>query len=91
MVDDYDAITTNPGAWSGRLREVEAKLRSHEDVCAERYARLRDDHISLKDTITRSSSDFAKRVDDIQHLLVKIALMLLGGMAGLLAAIVWLR
>lgn len=90
-MDDFDAITTNPGAWSGRLREVEARLRSHEDVCAERYARLRDDHISLRDTITQSSGDFAKRVDNIQQLMVKIALMLLGGMAGILAAIVWLR
>ena len=87
----FDPSLTDPGTWSPRLREVESRLRSHEDVCEERYNRLRDDHRGLRETITLNSKEFGRRVDDIQHLLIKIALMLLGGMASILAAIVWLR
>jgi hypothetical protein len=87
----FDPSLTDPGTWSPRLREVESRLRSHEDVCEERYNRLRDDHRGLRETINHNSKEFGRRVDDIQHLLIKIALMLLGGMAGILAAIVWLR
>lgn len=87
----FDSSMTDPGTWSTRLREVESRLRSHEDVCTERYNRLRDDHKNLRETINHNSKEFGKRVDDIQHLLIKIALMLLGGMASILAAIVWLR
>jgi hypothetical protein len=82
---------TDPGTWSPRLREVESRLRSHEDVCTERYERLRDDHKGLRISIAQYRDDLNARVDAIQHLLVKVALMLLGGMATILAAIVWLR
>jgi hypothetical protein len=87
----FDPVMTNPGTWSPRLREVESRLRSHEDVCTERYNRLRDDHLELRTTIASSRIDMNKRVDGIQHLLIKVTLMLLGGMATILAAIVWLR
>lgn len=86
-----DPAMTDPGTWSPRLREVESRLRSHEDVCTERYERLRDDHKGLRISIAQYRDDLNKRVDAIQHLLVKVALMLLGGMATILAAIVWLR
>ena len=86
-----DANMTDPGTWSPRLREVESRLRSHEDVCTERYERLRDDHKGLRISIAQYRDDLNKRVDAIQHLLVKVALMLLGGMATILGAIVWLR
>lgn len=86
-----DPAMTDPGTWSPRLREVESRLRSHEDVCTERYERLRDDHKGLRNSIAQYRDDLNKRVDAIQHLLVKVALMLLGGMATILAAIVWLR
>ena len=84
-------MTTNPGDWPARLREVEGRLRSHEDVCAERYSRLRDDHIELRTTIASSRIDMNKRVDTIQHLLIKIAFALLTGMAGILATIVFFK
>lgn len=86
-----DPAMTDPGTWSPRLREVESRLRSHEDVCTERYERLRDDHKGLRASIAQYRDDLNKRVDAIQHLLVKVALMLLGGMATILGAIVWLR
>ncbi len=86
-----DPAMTDPGTWSPRLREVESRLRSHEDVCTERYERLRDDHKGLRISIAQYRDDLNARVDAIQHLLVKVALMLLGGMATILAAIVWLR
>ena len=86
-----DPAMTDPGTWSPRLREVESRLRSHEDVCTERYERLRDDHKGLRISIAQYRDDLNKRVDAIQHLLVKVALMLLGGMATILGAIVWLR
>jgi hypothetical protein len=86
-----DPTMTDPGTWSPRLREVESRLRSHEDVCTERYERLRDDHKGLRISIAQYRDDLNARVDAIQHLLVKVALMLLGGMATILAAIVWLR
>lgn len=86
-----DPGMTDPGTWSPRLREVESRLRSHEDVCTERYERLRDDHKGLRVSIAQYRDDLNARVDAIQHLLVKVALMLLGGMATILAAIVWLR
>jgi hypothetical protein len=87
----FDPALTDPGTWSPRLREVESRLRSHEDVCTERYERLRDDHKGLRISIAQYRDDLNARVDAIQHLLVKVALMLLGGMATILAAIVWLR
>ena len=86
-----DPAMTDPSTWSPRLREVESRLRSHEDVCTERYERLRDDHKGLRISIAQYRDDLNARVDAIQHLLVKVALMLLGGMATILAAIVWLR
>ena len=86
-----DPAMTDPGTWSPRLREVESRLRAHEDVCTERYERLRDDHKGLRISIAQYRDDLNKRVDAIQHLLVKVALMLLGGMATILGAIVWLR
>jgi len=82
-----DPAMTDPGTWSPRLREVESRLRAHEDVCTERYNRLRDDHKGLRETINHNSREFSKRVDDIQHLLIKICLMLLGDMARIPAAI----
>ena len=87
----FDPALTDPGTWSARLREVESRVRAHEDVCEERESRRRDEYRGLRETITHNSKEFGKRVDDIQHLLIKIALMLLGGMASILAAIVWLR
>ncbi len=91
MIFEDPTLTTNPGDWPARLREVEGRLRSHEDVCAERYTRLRDDHIELRTTIASSRIDMNKRVDTIQHLLIKIALALLTGMAGILATIVFFK
>lgn len=82
---------TDPGTWSPRLREVESRLRAHEDVCTERYERLRDDHKGLRVSIAQYRDELNKRVDVIQHLLIKVSLMLLGGMATILGAIVWLR
>ena len=87
----FDPVMTNPGTWSPRLREVESRLRSHEDVCTERYNRLRDDHLELRTTIASSRIDMNKRVDGIQHLLVKIAFALLTGMAGILATLVFFK
>ena len=91
MFYENETLTTNPDAWSSRLREVEGRLRSHEDVCAERYTRLRDDHLELRTTIAHSRQDFNKRVDGIQHLLIKIALALLTGMGGILATLVFFK
>jgi hypothetical protein len=91
MTFEDPTLTTNPSDWPARLREVEGRLRSHEDVCAERYSRLRDDHIELRTTIASSRIDMNKRVDTIQHLLIKIALALLTGMAGILATIVFFK
>lgn len=90
MYEDM-TVTTNPDTWPARLREVEGRLRSHEDVCAERYSRLRDDYTELRTTIASSRIDMNKRVDDIQHLLIKIALALLTGMAGILATLVFFK
>lgn len=84
-------VQTNPDTWSPRLREVEGRFRAHEDVCAERYGRLRDDYTELRSTITSSRIDMNKRVDDIQHLLIKIAFALLTGMAGILATLVFFK
>ena len=86
-----DDPMTNPDAWSSRLRKVEGRQQTHEEVCAERYTRLRDDHLELRTTIASSRIDMNKRVDTIQHLLVKIAFALLTGMAGILATIVFLK
>ena len=85
------SLMTDPGTWSNRLREVESRFRSHEDVCAERYDRLRDEQKGLRADMAQYRNDLNKRVDGIQHLLIKVTMMLLGGMAGILAAIVWLR
>lgn len=90
MLDD-PSIMTDPDTWPSRLREVESRLRSHEDVCAERYSRLRDDHLALRDSINASSKEFGKRVDHITHLLLKVAFALLTGMAGILATLVFFK
>lgn len=89
MYYEDGAVMTNPDSWPDRLREVEGRLRSHEDVCAERYSRLRDDHLELRTTIASSRVDMNKRVDGVQHLLIKIALALLTGMAAILAKLVF--
>ena len=86
-----DPAMTDPGTWSPRLREVESRLRSHEDVCTERYNRLRDEQKGLRGDMLQYRNDLNFRVDNIQQLLIKVTLMLLGGMATILAAIVWLR
>ena len=70
-----------------RLREVESRLTSHEDVCTERYERIRDDFTDFRSSL----ADAKAQVTNINHLLVKIALMLLGGMATILATIVFLQ
>lgn len=82
---------TDPDTWSARLRKVESEFTSHEAVCAERYQRLRDDHLALRDTIASNGREFGKRVDGIQHLLIKIAFALLTGMAGILATLVFFK
>lgn len=88
----YDqASITDPDTWPARLRKVESEFSKHEAVCADRYERLRHDHIALRDTITSNSKEFGKRVDDIQHLLVKIAFALMSGMAGILATLVFFK
>jgi hypothetical protein len=73
------AAMTDPDTWPARLRKVE------------RYERLRHDHLALRDTITSNSKEFGKRVDAIQHLLVKIAFALMTGMAGILATLVFFK
>jgi len=88
----YDqSAMTDPDTWPARLRKVESDISSHEAVCAERYERLRHDHLALRDAITSNSKEFGKRVDAIQHLLVKIAFALMTGMAGILATLVFFR
>ena len=85
------AAMTDPDTWPARLRKVESDFSSHEAVCAERYERLRHDHLALRDAITSNSKEFGKRVDAIQHLLVKIAFALMTGMAGILATLVFFK
>lgn len=88
----YDqSMMTDPDTWPARLRKVESDFSSHEAVCAERYERLRHDHLALRDAITSNSKEFGKRVDDIQHLLIKIAFALMTGMAGILATLVFFK
>lgn len=88
----YDqSMMTDPDTWPARLRKVESDFSSHEAVCAERYERLRHDHLALRDTIQSNSKEFGKRVDDIQHLLIKIAFALMTGMAGILATLVFFK
>jgi hypothetical protein len=86
MPDFDEGLTTTPRDFSIRMREVEARLRSHEDVCAERYTRLRDDHLQLRSDIALYRDYLGKRVDQVTSTIVKVAFALLIGMAGILAA-----
>lgn len=86
MPEFDEGSTTTPRDFSIRMREVEARLRSHEDVCAERYTRLRDDHLQLRSSIAQYRDDLGKRVDQIISIILKVAFALMIGMAGILAA-----
>lgn len=70
-----------------RLREVENRLGSHEDVCNERYQRIRDDFADFRSSL----ADAKKEISNTNHLLIKVGVMLLGGMATILATIVFFR
>lgn len=70
-----------------RLREVESLLGSHEDVCTERYQRIRDDFSDFRSSL----ADAKKEISNTNHLLIKVGVMLLGGMATILATIVFFR
>jgi hypothetical protein len=70
-----------------RLREVETRLGSHEDVCTERYQRIRDDFSDFRSSL----ADAKKEISNTNHLLVKLGVGLLGGMATILATIVFFK
>jgi hypothetical protein len=70
-----------------RLREVETRLGSHEVVCTERYQRIRDDFSDFRSSL----ADAKKEISNTNHLLVKLGVGLLGGMATILATIVFFK
>ena len=87
---------TDPGTYSTRLRHLEVRLTSHEDVCAERYERIRDDFDRFRedfkhqrrevmDTVVAVRADVSKT----NHWLIRIGVALLVGMAGILAKMVF--
>ena len=80
-----------PEGWTDtkerRLREVESRLGSHEDVCNERYQRIRDDFADFRAAL----ADAKKEVSNTNTLLVKIGIGLLGGMATILGTLVFFK
>jgi hypothetical protein len=80
-----------PPDWSDtkerRLREAETRLTAHEDVCTERYQRIRDDFSDFRSSL----ADAKKEISNTNHLLVKLGVGLLGGMATILATIVFFK
>lgn len=64
--------------YDDRLREVEQQINTHEAVCAERYKGILD-----------SASSMKKDVSNLNRLLVKVALTLLGAMGLILAKLVF--
>lgn len=65
-------------AQENRLREVETKLAAHEAVCAERYEGIR-----------RDFAVFTTEMRDFKSLINKVSLLLVCGMAGILAKLVF--
>jgi hypothetical protein len=61
-----------------RLREVEKNLAAHEAVCAERYEGIR-----------RDFAIFTSEMRDFKGLINKVSLLLVAGMAGILAKLVF--
>lgn len=61
-----------------RLREVETKLAAHEAVCAERYEGIRRDFLA----VTTEMREHRKIVN-------KVAVALIGGMAAILAKLIF--
>ena len=82
---------TDPGTWSHRLREAESDLRSHIDVCDERYARIRDDFEIFRRDLRDLKVDVHRGMDKTNHLLVKVGIILASGMAGILAKLVFFQ
>lgn len=80
---------TDPGAWSHRLRAAESDLRSHVDVCDERYARIREDFGDFRRDLRDLRTDMDKSFDKINSLLISVGLLLAGGMAAILAQLVF--
>lgn len=87
---------TDPGTYSTRLRHIEVRLVSHEDVCSERYERIRDDFHRFRDDFKSLRQEVADTVVEIRadvsktnHWLIRIGIMLLVGMAGILAKMVF--
>ena len=76
-------------AWNHRLREVESDLRSHVDVCEERYTRIREDFIDLRRDMRDLRTDMDKGFDKVNSLLIKISLLIGAGMAAILAKLVF--
>lgn len=60
-----------------RLREVEQRLNSHEEVCAFRYKE-----------IARAAAVTALTIEKMQATLVKIGLTIMAGLAGILIKLV---
>lgn len=77
------------GVWDHRLRETESNLRSHVDVCDERYARIREDFDFFRRDLRDLKLDVQKGLDKINALLVKVGLLLAAGMAGILAKLLF--
>ena len=69
---------TEPSEIYDRLREVEIKQSTHEAVCVERYGNLIISSIRLE-----------KSIEGTNRLLIGGGLLLMSGMAGILAKIVF--
>lgn len=80
---------TDPGAWGFRLREAESDLRSHVDVCEERYTRIREDFVDFRRDMRSLRTDMDKGFDRINSLLIKVSLLIGAGMAAILAKLVF--
>jgi hypothetical protein len=61
-----------------RLRDVEHKVNTHEAVCAERYQQIVDGSKHLRDEVTSTN-----------QLIRVVGLMLVAGMASVLASLVF--
>ena len=91
MRDDMESVTTLPREWSSRLRTVETNLKSHEEVCADRYKRLGEDLAQFRLEISTSRGEMKDIIRDVRadtrttnQWLIRLGMALLAGMGGIL-------
>jgi hypothetical protein len=65
-------------ALESRVRILETQVTTHEAVCAERYAHIASTSAGLQTNFT-----------ELRNLITKVALLLIAGMGGILATVVF--